>query len=862
MHSSLANTVHLRTRIVSMDLPSNVLSAPRREFLSISLAVYWFGQMVPYIFSGLLPMPITVVLTHLRRNTVHHRCRFANYAQLTLSPRHVDALEAKVRELENSPQLPSSRPDALNTPPLSTTDTTRQETNGNGSCIASVPGNTAVDSSLSQPSYKPPKRYGKSTSLHFALNIKASATAMSGDVNGTEGATSPSGRVGDADDGEEEEWLLESTGQSPGMSQLLPHRRLAKILFEKYFEAVHPIWPILLEAESRERFNYTWISDEPPEPLWMVQLNLIMCLGCQQCESEADSAYKLSGNDATSDSKEFYQRAQGYVYANAFTSSNVAMLQALVLMALYQQGAMRFNEFYLTVGHAARIAQCLGFHISRPELETVQPQHREVRRRLWWACFCMDRMLYGRPLGIPYGQFSDYQDLLPQQVDDSYIALDRPQPDDIPSINSFFRHSVGLYHVMDNILLKLRNAKKTAYFDLQKGSNDVQIQTPVSNINSLISLFTAILQLDGYLLSWHEHLPRHLQFSLDSQGDVEAENIPWVRRQRHHLRSRFLGMRMLLHRQTVLFLLQPSERRNWPQNGIQEWPPLFSDCYSDTLVGGHTPIRRQGVPSPVETTLTHLSANICVMSATLQIEAVETFLGSGMIGEWLDFNSIFSALCILSGTTALHRQDVNAVVPDTARIDSALRRGFALIRHISTNPGLAGTRLGQSERLLEKLGRATMKSDIDKNGSIANAYTAVAAPTLVQPPSPPQNTTPSHVRMVDQASKSHNYSHRVPHHAGTPFPHGANSTEIGDREASLPTPNMFDWTVPFDPSKPGMNMAVAAEDTFNPNMIPSNGIPSGNPLGDGLAMLEGEDSIQSLFQHSFDIWGSLDSMDI
>lgn len=57
-------------------------------------------------------------------------------------------------------------------------------------------------------------------------------------------------------------------------------------------------------------------------------------------------------------------------------------------------------------------------------------------------------------------------------------------------------------------------------------------------------------------------------------------------------------------------------------------------------------------------------------------------------------------------------------------------------------------------------------------------------------------------------------------------------------------------------------MAVATEGMFIPNMIPAHSIPSGNVLGDGLAMPEGEDSIQSLFQHSFDIWGPLDSMDI
>ncbi|KAL9011913.1 MAG: hypothetical protein Q9173_003284 [Seirophora scorigena] len=564
--------------------------------------------------------------------------------------------------------------------------------------------------------------------------------------NGTEDATSPDARMGEVDDGEEEEWLLESTGHSPAMSQLLPHRGLAKLLFDKYYDAVHPIWPILLESESRERFNHTWISDEPPEPLWMVQLNLIMSLGCQQFESEADNAYKLSGNDATSDGKEFHQRAQGYLYPNAFTTSNIAMLQALLLMALYEQGAMRFNQFYLTVGHATRIAQSLGLHISRPELESVQPQHREARRRIWWACFSMDRMLYGRPIGIPYGQFSDYQDLLPRQVDDAYIALNQSQPDNIPSINSFFRHSVRLYHVMDNVLLRLRNAKKTAYFDLQQASSDVQIQTPISNINSLISLFTTIQQLDGHLLSWHEYLPPHLQFSLDSLEDTAEDNLPWIRRQRHHLRSRFLGMRMLLHRQTVLFLLQPPERPNWPQNGIQEWPPLFSDCYSDTLVGGHTPIRRQGVPSSVETTLTHLSASICVASATLQIEAVEKHLNSRMIGEWWDFNSIFNALCILSGAMALHRQDINVVIPDMRRTDSALRRGFAMIRHISTNTGLVGTKLRKSERLLEKLGRATVNTTSDK---------LIVYPDLYRPSFRSDNSGTAHPSTVSARAATH-----------------------------------------------------------------------------------------------------------
>ena len=245
------------------------------------------------------------------------------------------------------------------------------------------------------------RRYGKSSSLQFALHVKASATAMvehdepersesrslsGSNLHASLEAPSASSRNDDMEDADDDQ--VSSTGPWKPMSQLLPHRHLAKLLFAKYFEAVHPLWPFLLEAETRELFSHTWTSEELPEPLWLVQLNLIMCLGCQHLGTDGNDNLDF---DATSSGKDFYHRGQEYVYANAFTASSIGMLQALLLMAQYQQGAMQFNEFYLTVGHAARMAQSLGLHISRLETDTVLPQHRELRRRLWWGCFCLDR---------------------------------------------------------------------------------------------------------------------------------------------------------------------------------------------------------------------------------------------------------------------------------------------------------------------------------------------------------------------------------------------------------------------------------------------------------------------------------------
>ena len=248
-------------------------------------------------------------------------------------------------------------------------------------------------------------------------------------------------------------------------------------------------------------------------------------------------------------------------------------------------------------------------------------------------------MVSGRPVSIPYGQFSDYQDMLPQAIDDQYISVGQEQPSNIPSINGFFRHTVRLYHVMDEILLRLREAKSSAYYESQISSSEVRIRRPISSVNAVISLLNSILGLDGHLLSWHEYLPAYLQFSLEA-NQLDLTLPKCLQRQAQILRNRFLGLRMLLHRQTMLFLLQASERRSWPQAGIQEWPPIFSNCSNDTPIGVSTIFRQKGSPSFVEDALARTSATVCVNSALAQIESIECRPSTEFTGEgwWWNFN--------------------------------------------------------------------------------------------------------------------------------------------------------------------------------------------------------------------------------
>lgn len=316
-------------------------------------------------------------------------------------------MEAKIRHLENSPHadlapaqwhFPQVSEDIEN----STTQIQKHKTMDSDGGEGYDP---KKDDASNSPISETRRRYGRSSTLHFALNVKASTTAMTdGNRSSSQGRRtssvmnededdlgdqSASSQISDVDD-EEEEFVVPSSGPLSSVSQLLPHRHIAKILFDKYFEAIHPIWPFLLEGESRDLFNKTWACDEPPQPLWIVQLNLIMGLGCQHCEGGSDNE-TLSEIDVLASGNDFYRRAQVYVYANAFNESSIGMLQALLLMTLYQQAAMLFKGFYLTIGHASRMAQSLGLHVSRPESVSVAPQNRELHRRLWWGCFCLDR---------------------------------------------------------------------------------------------------------------------------------------------------------------------------------------------------------------------------------------------------------------------------------------------------------------------------------------------------------------------------------------------------------------------------------------------------------------------------------------
>lgn len=261
-----------------------------------------------------------------------------------------------------------------------------------------------VDSTQSPRAHESENVLGRSSALHFAMNVGASVVCdPSSQLNTINAARSKSvpdtlsnpWQKGDPrrEDalpkphyGNERKQISDAYVPS---SEFLPKRHVAQLLFERYFSIVNPIWPFLLEDECSDLFSRIWESHESSDPVYIAQLNLIFCLSCQSYNVNTDE--KSPFENTSRASFEFFSRARGYVIANAFESTNIRLLQALLLMAQYQQSTLRSRQCYLTIGHAARMAQELGLHIPLPESPSLSPLNRELRLRLWWGCFSLDR---------------------------------------------------------------------------------------------------------------------------------------------------------------------------------------------------------------------------------------------------------------------------------------------------------------------------------------------------------------------------------------------------------------------------------------------------------------------------------------
>ena len=110
------------------------------------------------------------------------------------------------------------------------------------------------------------------------------------------------------------------------------------------------------------------------------------------------SRYKLSKH------KQHHLKAAVGPMSCIMEQRSIASLQFLVLLGVHGQRSPYGAGAWSQVRYAASICVEMGLHRRRSRIETdKQARDEELRRRIFWVCYCLDRsisIVLGRPFAI------------------------------------------------------------------------------------------------------------------------------------------------------------------------------------------------------------------------------------------------------------------------------------------------------------------------------------------------------------------------------------------------------------------------------------------------------------------------------
>ena len=131
---------------------------------------------------------------------------------------------------------------------------------------------------------------------------------------------------------------------------------------------------------------------------WLGLLNVVMAMG-----SSLDPGSKKSGRARLEKSNIFYQRAMHLSEKSSARGASLDIVQYLLLASQYLQSTQKSSQTWTLHGLAVKGAFALGLH-SYQASQRFGPLENEIRKRTWYGCVLLDRVLsmtFGRPPCIP-----------------------------------------------------------------------------------------------------------------------------------------------------------------------------------------------------------------------------------------------------------------------------------------------------------------------------------------------------------------------------------------------------------------------------------------------------------------------------
>lgn len=165
---------------------------------------------------------------------------------------------------------------------------------------------------------------------------------------------------------------------------IMPSIDVIDHLLEVHFRSIHPVLPMLHYRTLSDQVHH---NESPPSHL------LFAILGLASRFSDNPAFRIPQPGLERPPSTIFYERAK-YFIRDEYDNSQLATVQALLLMAVQQMGFCESQRAWLYVGMAIRMAQDLG--INKESSTQEQTRNRlqcELRKRTWWSIYVVERLV-------------------------------------------------------------------------------------------------------------------------------------------------------------------------------------------------------------------------------------------------------------------------------------------------------------------------------------------------------------------------------------------------------------------------------------------------------------------------------------
>ena len=146
---------------------------------------------------------------------------------------------------------------------------------------------------------------------------------------------------------------------------------------ESYFRHIHPWMPFICKKRFCDMYLQPSYHSRPDVVLLLLALKLITTCPPALPKSPRIALYHAA--------KHFWAEAEG--------SFSILVLQAGVLVALYELGHGLYPAAYVSIGTCARYAYALGINVVRvmPAGKVLSYVELEEKKRVWWAIIILDR---------------------------------------------------------------------------------------------------------------------------------------------------------------------------------------------------------------------------------------------------------------------------------------------------------------------------------------------------------------------------------------------------------------------------------------------------------------------------------------